>query len=117
MRGFLFGQLSPQFLQDSIGGKKAFFVNLELIFPVTADFSTKGLVFYDGGCGWDNPYADEISKEFLRNNGFNYRHAVGIGVRLLKPAPVRIDWGFKLDRRKKFKESAHEVHFSMSYDW
>ncbi|MCL4229754.1 outer membrane protein assembly factor BamA [Candidatus Dependentiae bacterium] len=117
VRGFLFGQLSPQFLQDSIGGKKAFFVNLELIFPVTADFSTKGLVFYDGGCGWDNPYADEISKEFLRNNGFNYRHAVGIGVRLLKPAPVRIDWGFKLDRRKKFKESAHEVHFSMSYDW
>lgn len=117
VRGFLWGQLSPQFIRDSIGGKKAFFVNLELIFPVTADFSTKGLVFYDGGCGWSNPYAQEISKEFLRNNNFNYRHAVGFGIRMLKPAPVRIDWGFKLDRKKKLNEAPSEVHFSMSYDW
>lgn len=104
-------------MHDSIGGTRALFINLELIFPVTADFSTKGLVFYDGGCGWANPYSYQISKELLHNNNFNYRHAVGFGIRMLKPAPIRIDWGFKLDRRKKLHEASSEVHFSMSYDW
>jgi len=117
VRGFLWGQAGPQFLGDSIGGKKAFFVNLELAFPITSDFTMKGVVFYDGGCGWDNPYACEISKDFLEHNSFNYRHAVGVGIRILRPVPVRIDWGFKLNRNKKLNESAGEVHFGMSYDF
>jgi outer membrane protein insertion porin family len=123
VRGFLFGQIGPQFaihskehyMSDSIGARKAFFVNAELAFPIMQDFSMKGLVFYDGGAGWDNPFANEISAKFLRNNCFNYRHAVGIGIRLINPAPIKIDWGFKLDKRKG--ESPHEVHFGMSYDW
>ena len=58
-----------------------------------------------------------ISKEFLQHNSFTFRHSVGIGLRILRPMPVRIDWGFKLDRNKKLKESASEVHFGMSYDF
>lgn len=125
VRGFLFGQIGPQFtvnrtgsrLSDSIGGSKTFFVNVELIFPIMQDFSLKGLVFYDGGAGWDNPYVccDNIPSRFITNNNFNYRHTVGVGLRLLNPMPVRIDWGFKLDQLKG--ESPSEVHFSMSYDW
>ncbi len=125
VRGFLFGQIGPQFTvqrsgtrqSDSIGGSKTFFVNVELIFPIMQDFSLKGLVFYDGGAGWDNPYVccDDIPARFISNNNFNYRHTVGVGLRLLNPAPVRIDWGFKLDQHKG--ESPSEVHFSMSYDW
>lgn len=123
VRGFLFGAIGPQFrvageeevTSSPIGGRKAAFVNVELIFPITPDFSMKGLFFYDGGAGWDNPYARDIPTQFLANNSFSYRHAIGAGVRILNPVPVRIDWGFKLDARKG--ESAHEVHFGMTYDW
>jgi outer membrane protein assembly factor BamA len=77
--------------------------------------SFKGLIFYDGGAGWDNPYAHCLSPQFLRNNRFEYRHAVGFGLRLLNPMPMKIDWGFKLDPKKG--EAGYEVHFAMGYDW
>lgn len=123
VRGFLYGQIGPQFSTeyagrrsyDSIGAKKTVFLNTELIFPITNDFSMKGVIFYDGGAGWDNPYKNDIPSRFLLNNSFNYRHAVGVGIRLIQPMPIKVDWGFKLDARKG--ESPYEVHFGMTYDW
>lgn len=123
VRGFLFGQISPQFtsqyagrrLYDSIGAKKTIYLNVELVFPIMSDFTMKGVVFYDGGSGWDNPYSDQIPQQYLLNNKFSYRHAVGVGIRLLQPMPIKVDWGFKLDPRKG--ESLSEVHFGMTYDW
>ncbi|MCA9770234.1 outer membrane protein assembly factor BamA [Candidatus Dependentiae bacterium] len=119
VRGFLFGQLGPQFnaggTSDSIGGKKALFVNVELIFPITPDLNMKGLLFYDGGTGWDTPFRCDITQNFLKNNSFHYRHAVGVGIRLLSPVPLSVDWGFKIDPRKG--ETSSEVHFNMSYGW
>ncbi len=115
VRGFVYGQIGPQFLGDTIGGKKAFFLNSELIFPITPDFSLKGLVFYDGGAGWDNPYVANVNPLLLTGNSFDYRHAVGFGVRMLRPMPMRIDWGFKLDPREG--ERVSELHFGMTYDW
>ncbi len=125
VRGFLFGEIGPQFnvndplsgptRGDSIGGSKATWVNAELIFPITRDMNFKGVLFYDGGAGWDNPYADCVDRRFIRNNHFNYRHAVGFGIRIYNPMPLRVDWGFKLDPRKG--EPAYEVHFNTSYDW
>jgi len=121
VRGFTYGQIGPKFLQtssypgDTIGAKKAFFINAELCFPITQDMSIKGIAFYDGGAGWDNPYACGASPGLIADNSFNYRHSVGVGVRMLRPAPVRVDWGFKLDARTGERES--EVHFGMSYDW
>lgn len=119
VRGFTFGELSPSFSGETIGARKALWVNAELIFPISPDFSMKGAFFYDGGSGWDTLGSSELStgeaKELLRNNGFNYRHAVGIGVRVYRPTPIKIDWGFKLDRRKG--ESESEVHFTMSQEF
>jgi len=115
VRGFLFGQVGPNFCGDSLGGKKAFFVNAELHFPITPDFNIKGVAFYDGGTGFDNPFAR--CPIAIQNNSFNFRHAVGFGIRMLTPAPIRVDWGFKLDRRKRLSETASEVHFGMTYDW
>lgn len=122
VRGFLFGQIGPEFLGDTIGGSKAFFWNAELIMPITADMNMKAVVFYDGGTGFDNPYVTTADKPFVRGNNFDYRHAIGIGIRVLQPMPVNIDWGFKIDPRKNKlfpnrSESASEVHFGMSYDW
>ncbi len=115
VRGFSYGEIGPKFLGDTIGAKKAFYMNAELIFPITPDFSMKGVVFYDGGAGWDNPYADCANPLLITDNNFDYRHAVGFGLRMLQPMPVRVDWGFKLDARTGEKES--QVHFGMTYDW
>lgn len=127
VRGFLFGQIGPQFgvgpTSDSIGGRKAFFWNAELIVPISPDFSMKGVFFYDGGTGWDNPYATEIQNRFLgdnihtmlHNNHFDYRHSVGVGIRIMNPMPLKIDWGFKLEPRPG--ETPYEVHFGMAYEW
>jgi len=95
---------------------------MELIFPITPDFAMKGVLFYDGGAGFDTPYACELPTAKLTGNNFDYRHSVGFGVRLLNPMPVRIDWGFKLDPRRDKNdptrnESPSEVHFGMNYDW
>lgn len=115
VRGFSYGEIGPKFLGDTIGAKKAFYMNAELIFPITPDFTMKGVVFYDGGSGWDNPYADCANPALITGNSFDYRHAVGFGIRMLQPMPVRVDWGFKLDARTGEKES--QVHFGMTYDW
>lgn len=122
VRGYLFGQIGPKFLGDSFGAKKALFLNAELIFPITPDFNMKGVFFYDGGAGWDNPNFCNVNPAFVTDNTFTYRHSVGVGIRMLNPMPIRIDWGFKLDPRKnrldpKKSESASEVHFGMTYDW
>ena len=125
VRGFLFGEIGPQFnvfeqlseatRGDSIGGTKATWINAELIFPITNDMNFKGVLFYDGGAGWDNPYVNADNRRFIRNNHFNYRHAVGFGIRIYNPMPLKVDWGFKLDPRKG--EPAYEVHFNSSYEW
>lgn len=122
VRGFLYGQIGPQFVGDTIGGTRAFFWNAELIFPITGDMNMKAVAFYDGGTGFNNPYLNDISKSFVTGNNFDYRHAIGLGIRLQQPMPINIDWGFKIDPRKnkrdpKLSETASEIHFGMSYDW
>lgn len=125
VRGFLYGQIGPQFVipaqngcqGDSIGGSKAFFVNAELIFPIRPDFSMQGIMFYDGGAGWDNPFVCQCNApdNYIANNSFGFRHAVGVGIRILSPVPIRVDWGFKLDPCKG--ETSYEVHFGMTSSW
>ncbi|MEX0940167.1 MAG: outer membrane protein assembly factor BamA [Candidatus Babeliales bacterium] len=121
IRGFLYGEIGPRFFSptlnqsDMLGAKKAFWLNAEMIFPISSDFSMKGAVFYDGGAGWDTPDSNLISPADLRNNSFSFRHSVGFGVRILRPTPVKIDWGFKLDRKRD--ETASQVHFSMYHEF
>jgi len=117
VRGFLYGQIGPQVYSDSLGAKKAFWINMELIFSVTQDQSVRGVFFYDGGAGWDTPNAQTFNLLPIQNNTFNYRHAIGFGIRITKPTPFRIDWGFKLDRNKRRGEKVGEVHFSMTQDF
>ncbi len=118
VRGYEFGQIGPQLFNDSLGGKKAFISNVELLFPITSDNNMRGVLFYDGGASWDTP---EISSEVLRNkienNAFEYRHSIGFGFRATSPAPIRVDWGFKLDRKKERNENISKVHISMVQDF
>lgn len=116
VRGFEFGQIGPQIFGNSLGGKKALVVNAELLFPITADQSIKGVLFYDGGSGWDTPNP-ATAEPYLRNNNFDFRHAIGFGVRITQPTPVRVDIGFKLDRRKRSGEPASQIHFGMNQEF
>lgn len=117
VRGYNFGQIGPSLFGDSLGGTKAFWVNNELVFNITKDFSTRAVLFYDGGASWDTPEVNGQLANSLKNNNFRYRHAIGFGIRLTNPAPIKIDWGFKLDRNKKRGESPYEVHFTMAQDF
>lgn len=117
VRGFTFGQIGPSVSipgnpSSSLGAEKAFVFSAELQFPITEDYNMRGVIFYDGGAGWDTPGARTIPN--LRNNTFDFRHAVGFGIRLTSPTPICLDWGFKLDPRKRRGESISEIHISAS---
>jgi outer membrane protein assembly factor BamA len=120
VRGFDFGQIGPQIFFSSVGATRAFWINAELIFSITQDQSVRGLLFYDGGAGWHTPLnarqlellRDPLNANALINNQFKYRHAIGFGLRLLNPLPIRVDVGFKLDRNKRLGEKFYEVHLA-----
>lgn len=112
VRGFKYGQIGPTMQGSSLGATKAMTVTAELQFPITEDYNMRGVLFYEGGAGWDTPDAYDIPKGYLRNNNFDFRHAIGFGVRLTSPTPICFDWGFKLDPRKRKGESLSEIHIS-----
>lgn len=126
VRGWLFGGISPlwappslvqeeEWQGDPIGGRKGLIISAELIFPIVKDMSIKGAFFYDGGAGWDTPHKELIAPENLKNNSFDYRHAIGFGIRMTSPQPIKVDWAFKLDKRPG--EKSTEVSFSSYYDF
>nr|MBP7854600.1 BamA/TamA family outer membrane protein [Candidatus Babeliales bacterium] len=127
IRGYTYGQVGPTWKEDSLGATKAFFLNVEFIVPLSSDLNTRGVIFYDGGAGWDTPYLNEFSaaardvgvsfeKDFSNNNFF-YRHSVGIGVRIKSPTPLQVDFGIKLNPSKKFKDHLTEMHLSMEHSF
>lgn len=129
IRGYGYGQVGPTWEGDSMGATKAFNVNIEFIVPLTADLTTRAVMFYDGGAGWDMPYknylrdqVNQIDSTFpflqtLRNDTFFYRHSVGVGIRMLNPTPIQVDFGIKLNPAKVFKNKLTELHFSMTHEF
>ena len=135
VRGFLWGGVGPAWRPTGapLGARNGLLFGTELIFPLIADYSMKGHVFYDAGAGWSTPTNDltgkdgkvllderdrEVNiKDFIIRNKFDLRHSIGFGVNLVNPFPAKIDWGFKLDRKKNMGESAYEFHLSMNYAW
>lgn len=79
-----------------------YLVQTEFRIPIVGDFET--VVFYDGGA--------------VKVSGFKfedeYRDAIGIGFRYNTPVgPVSAEYGVKLDRQEKNRESEGRVHFSI----
>lgn len=118
VRGFVWGGIGPAWVTgDPLGARNALQFNTELIFPLIPDYSMKAHLFYDAGAGWDTPKEDIPDTTKIKRDKFDFRHAVGFGLNLVRPVPAKIDWGFKLDRKKKENESPHEFHLSMNYAW
>ena len=91
VRGFRQNGLGPQLTEDEgLGGQAVFVMNQEIRFPIWK--SLKGGVFWDSGNSW--LWAGEFSLRDLR-------HTVGGGLRVMFPfGPVRLEYGFILDRRR-----------------
>lgn len=138
IRGYTWGQIGPTWQGDSMGATKAFYVNVEFIVPLTPDLTTRAVMFYDGGAGWDMPYKDDIRAsinaanilsassssdqrfyfdEHLNNDEFFYRHSFGVGIRMLNPTPLQVDFGIKLNPSKIFKHKLTELHLSMTHEF
>lgn len=85
--------------REPIGGNGLALLNLEVRFPLFS--AVGGAVFLDSGNVWRD----------WRDLDGSFRNGVGLGVRYLSPiGPLRLDIGFKLDRKPG--ESGFEVHFS-----
>jgi outer membrane protein assembly complex protein YaeT len=103
IRGFGWNEVGPKSpdSQSPLGGDALLIISQELRYPIYK--SIGGVVFLDIG----NVYP-RVSDFAL----FSTRESAGIGLRLNTPIVLlRLDWGFKLDRRAG--ESAWEIHFNI----
>jgi outer membrane protein insertion porin family len=93
--------------EDEIGGLTELIFNAEYIFPLISDIRLKGVVFFDAGNAYDNETANVISDDFG-----DLRYTTGAGLRWISPiGPVRIEWGYNLDRRPGESSSKFEFAF------
>lgn len=103
VRGLDYGEAGPRDKEtgDEIGGTEQLIFNVEYIFPLISDIRLKGLIFFDAGNSYD---------EF--NNFGKLRYTTGLGVRWISPiGPVRIEWGYNLDRKPGESSSRFEFAF------
>ncbi|MBI2554376.1 MAG: BamA/TamA family outer membrane protein [Candidatus Rokubacteria bacterium] len=102
IRSRKFRQVSPVDSSGTrIGGTSEALLNLEYIIPLF--FGVRFATFFDAGnvYGFTTPFDLTDTRE-----------AAGVGVRWQSPfGPIRLDWGYNLDRRKG--ESASQIHFSV----
>lgn len=104
VRGLGFGEGGPRDEKgEKIGGDKELIFNAEYLFPLIEDIRLKGLVFFDAGRSFDDEEGISISE---------LRPTAGLGFRWLSPfGPIRLEWGFNLDRQKD--EADSKIEFSL----
>lgn len=103
VRGLGYGEAGPkdEGTDDPIGGTEELIFNLEYIFPLISEARLKGVLFFDAG----NSY--ESFKNFP-----DLRYTTGAGIRWISPVgPIRLEWGYNLDRKPGEKTSRFEFAF------
>jgi outer membrane protein insertion porin family len=76
---------------DRIGGEKMMVYNAEFRFPIQKEQGVMGVLFFDAG----NVFTKDESYTF---DGI--RRSAGAGIRWYTPVgPLRLEWGYKLDRK------------------
>ncbi|MFC1533046.1 outer membrane protein assembly factor BamA [Thermodesulfobacteriota bacterium] len=105
VRGYKYSSISPldPATGDKIGGERMWVYNLEYKFPLFKEQGVVGLVFYDAG------------NSFTEKEGFKFeaRRSVGAGIRWYAPVVglVRVEYGWKLDKRKG--DTGGEMEFTI----
>jgi outer membrane protein insertion porin family len=103
IRGLGFGEAGPKdpATGDPIGGTEELIFNTEYVFPLYSDIKLKGVVFFDAGNSYDS-----------FNNFGHLRYTTGTGIRWISPiGPIRIEWGYNLDRKASEKPSRFDFAF------
>lgn len=88
---------------DVIGGLTMLNFNVEFIFNLIKNAGMKGVVFYDTGNAWESGY-----------HFGDMRKTAGAGIRWYSPiGPLRIEWGYVLDRKADEPPSRWEFTIGM----
>ena len=88
---------------DVIGGLTMLNFNVEFIFPLIKNAGMKGVLFYDTGNAWESGY--HIN---------DMRKTAGAGIRWYSPiGPLRLEWGYVLDRKEYEAASRWEFTIGM----
>ena len=86
---------------DVIGGLTMLNFNFDYIFPLIKNAGMKGVLFFDTGNSWNSGYHPN-----------DMRKTAGVGIRWYSPiGPLRLEWGYVLDRKEN--ESASRWEFSI----
>ncbi len=89
---------------DLIGGTTMVCFSADLVFPLIKNAGMKGVVFYDTGNAWDGGY-----------NLGDMRQTAGAGIRWYSPiGPLRLEWGYVLDRKSSEDSSRWEFTIGMN---
>ena len=88
---------------DVIGGLTMLNFNVEFIFPLIKNAGMKGVLFYDTGNAWESGYHFD-----------DLRQTAGVGIRWYSPiGPLRLEWGYVLDRKENEPASRWEFTIGM----
>ena len=88
---------------DVIGGLTMLNFNVDYIFPLIKSAGMKGVVFFDTGNTWESGY-----------HVGDMRRTAGVGIRWYSPiGPLRLEWGYVLDRKENETPSRFEFTIGM----
>ncbi len=88
---------------DLIGGTTMLYFNADLVFPLIKNAGMRGVVFFDTGNAWESGY-----------HLGDMRRTAGVGVRWYSPVgPLRLEWGYVLDRKDGEDPSRFEFTMGM----
>jgi outer membrane protein insertion porin family len=88
---------------DVIGGLTMLNFNADFVFTLVKNAGMKGVLFYDTGNTWESGYHFD-----------DMRQTAGVGIRWYSPiGPLRLEWGYVLDRKRDEPESRWEFTIGM----
>ena len=88
---------------EVIGGLTMLNFNVDYVFPLIKNAGMKGVLFFDTGNSWESGY--HIG---------DMRRTAGVGVRWYSPiGPLRLEWGYVLDRKENESPSRWEFTIGM----